>query len=124
MSHVIDGAINGDPVTDQWCGFYRAPYFVVSRAIASAMPLEWQERFVQLMVEYDDAIGEHLSPKMPDHSWTYMVKLRGSGGRLERDPLADYRCPPKAVRDMEAALHDHDYDAPAAKAARARRGIA
>lgn len=44
----------------EYFGLTYANYYVMHRTLLEAMPAEWQDRFVRLLDEYDDA-WEHLS---------------------------------------------------------------
>ena len=63
-----------------------AQYLVLPRTVLQSMPLEWQEKFVNMVEE----IGE----KFPDYQpidTTYHVQLRDDKtGLFIDDPIADY----------------------------------
>lgn len=72
-----------------WFGLSYSAYLVVPRSLMCGMPLEWQRRMVALIEEsrevYDTA-------QINDR---YVVHLAREDGRWLRDPLADYRHPPR-----------------------------
>lgn len=47
------------------------------------MPNEWQERFVECLLELENAFGR------PENG-NYFVNLRDDRGKFLKDPLADY----------------------------------
>lgn len=68
-----------------WFGLSYSAYLVVPRTLLCRMPVEWQEKFAQLL---DQCIEEHKDKNIEDN---YVVKLRGELGKFKKDPLADYR---------------------------------
>jgi hypothetical protein len=79
-----------------WFSLSYASYLVVPRSVIQSMPVEWQERCVALLEELNESHGSHLHGD-------YAVNLRGSGGRFQQDPLADYRHAPVLRPDESAA---------------------
>jgi len=77
------GAVHG------WFGLTYSSYFVIPRVALDAMPLDWQQRFVDLMNEADE-----MGLKIPDD---YTVQRRDKRGRFINDPWSNYRHPDKDV---------------------------
>lgn len=79
-----------------WFSLSYASYLVLPRSALQSMPLDWQQRFVALMEEWQE-----IGPRTPDE---YVVQLRGERGRFVEDPWANYRRPnikhllPEALR--------------------------
>lgn len=67
-----------------WFSLSYNSYFVCPRSALQAMPLDWQQRFVDLIEEADD-----FGIETP----TYSVQLRDETGRFMRDPWREYRHP-------------------------------
>jgi hypothetical protein len=63
-------------------GLSYANYLVLPRTILQSMPDEWQARFVAMLQEVDDYLGDYPN--------SYEVRLRDDSGRYVRDDLADY----------------------------------
>lgn len=87
-----DGALvilHNGPVHSAF-GLTYASYFVLPRSLMQHMPIEWQERFEQLVddywAEWDVAADKE-----------YVVQVRGDDGRFASDPLATYRHPDRAL---------------------------
>lgn len=76
-----------------WFGLSYASYFVMPRAVLEAMPIEWQHKFTVLIDELNDTLDWGAKD--------YTVLLRDEEGRFARDPLRDYRWPPKIARQSE-----------------------
>lgn len=72
---------------DEWFGLTYSNYLVIPRLMLESMPLEWQEKFVELLNEADD----RLVIDHPDYTNDYLVKLRGKNGRFIADPYKNYR---------------------------------
>lgn len=69
-------------------GFFElsyASYLVLPRTVLQSMPAEWQRRFVLMMGEILDMLGE-----FPGNLGTYRVLLHDQHGRFIKDPLRDY----------------------------------
>lgn len=78
---IEDGAIHG------FFGLSYAQYLTIPRTVLQSMPLEWQDRFVEMLRE----MNELLPHWMPKGSTYYQVYLRDDEtGRYVTDPLADY----------------------------------
>jgi len=60
------------------------------RAVLEAMPIEWQHRFIAIVEELNNTLDWGGGP--------YSVRLRDKNGRFIKDPLRDYRWPPKIAR--------------------------
>lgn len=58
-------------------GLTYANYLILHRTILQSMPLEWQERFTDLLQEMESEFGEGLRDKLPD---SYDIRV------LARDP--------------------------------------
>jgi hypothetical protein len=82
-------------------GLGRAAYLVVPRTLQS-MPLNWQEKFVELMDEAHAALPADAFPE-------YSVQ-RKEAGRFVADPLRDYRHtgPIKAVTTLATVKPPRD----------------
>lgn len=78
-----------------WFGLTYASYFVMPRAVLEAMPIEWQYRFTALVNE--------LNAMLDWGDGDYTVQLRDADGRFVRDPLKDYRRPPRIARKVREA---------------------
>ncbi len=89
MKRNADGEYVEDPV-HAFFGLTYSAYFVMPRLALTAMPLEWQERFVALMEEAND-----MGLETPE----YYVNRRDERGRFVKDPWANYR------RGNAAKLH-------------------
>lgn len=77
----LDGPVHG------WFGLTYSNYLVLPRSLMQAMPVEWQERFVQCLNEMKEATWElEIKDK-------YTVLLRGDKGRIISDPHSPYRHP-------------------------------
>lgn len=83
-NHVVEAGGN-EPVHLHF-GLSYASYFVWQRSLMQAMPLAWQQRFVQLATEFDDAT-RHLKDR-PD---SFMVRARNDQQRFISDPYGAYR---------------------------------
>jgi hypothetical protein len=82
MMDYFDAYSNG-PVWN-WFGLSYASYAVFPRVALCSLPLEWQQRFVDLMNEAEELLPDEA--KYQD----YQVTLR-KGGKFCKDPLAEYR---------------------------------
>lgn len=71
------------PVWNEF-GLTYASYLVVARRALCSMPIEWQERFVELMTELHEQLPEGTL------AGDYTVLLR-EAGKFVKDPLRDYR---------------------------------
>lgn len=76
------------PVWDYFCLTYSA-YLVLPRVSLCSMPLYWQRRFVALMKQAEQMLPQELQ------GGEYAIQLRGPRGRFVKDPLCDYRHPPR-----------------------------
>ncbi len=69
-----------------WFSLSYSSFAVLPRSIMQSMPDEWQERFVQLMNDLEEAGYSY-----PEEGKTYNVLLRDKEtGRLSVDPLGQY----------------------------------
>lgn len=94
-----DGALEQGAVHGYF-GLSYASYLVIPRVALDAMPLAWQERFVDLMQE-----AEEIGLETPDD---YVVQCRGVSGKFVKDPWAKYRHPdPEVMKALEKVLN-HD----------------
>lgn len=66
-----------------WFGLTYSAYLVVPRLALQNLPLEWQQRFVALMLE-----AEAMGLETPAD---YEVRRRDECGHFTKDPWADYR---------------------------------
>jgi len=86
-------------------GLTYASYLVWPRVLMTAMPLDWQERFVALADEFSDAWTQY------EPQQGYRVQRLGARGRFVRDPLGNYRHPDLRLLSSlragssDAALH-------------------
>lgn len=64
-------------------GLSRAAYHVVPRRTLQSMPVEWQARFVALMVE--------ARAMLPDEAFPEYQVIRIEGGKFAHDPNRRYR---------------------------------
>lgn len=62
-----------------------ASYAVFPRVALCSMPIEWQERFCQLVHEMNDAMPDEIMNR------NYQIRVRNSDGKYEFDPLSNYR---------------------------------
>jgi hypothetical protein len=64
--------------------YYRIPYLVLPRVLVTAMPYEWQEKWVELAQELQDT-----------WDWSKIVNdytvIPKRGGKFIKDELRDYR---------------------------------
>ncbi len=81
MKRNADGEYVDDPA-HEFFGLTYSAYFVMPRLALTAMPLEWQQRFVALMEEAND-----MGLETPEYS----VHRRDERGRFFKDPWANYR---------------------------------
>jgi hypothetical protein len=79
--------MSSKPIHD-WFELTYANYLVIPRSLLQGMPVEWQERMVQLLEEMRETYD---TSKLNEN---YTVKLRGDDGRFVSDPLSYYRYPP------------------------------
>jgi len=74
----------------EWFELTYAQYLTIPRSVLQSMPDDWQEKFVALLKELDEAIDWR-----PQYPFQYWVGLRDVGnGRMvsiTRDPLMDYQ---------------------------------
>lgn len=82
-----------------WFGLTYSSYLVLHRSLLQSMPDEWQERFVAMLEEFDEAFGDERGLVSSFH-------VRASvDGKFAHDPLADYsrgrrRIPMRAKRSL------------------------
>jgi hypothetical protein len=81
----IDLGLDPDAIHN-WFSLSYASYLVMPRAIMQHMSPEWQNRFVELLNEFTDAV---------DFDDNYAVNLRDEKGKFKKDPLSQYRKFPK-----------------------------
>lgn len=72
-----------------WFGLSYSSYLVLPRALLCGMPEPWQEQMVKLL----DEMRETYDPNQIEDD--YHIALRDGRGRFKKDPLANYRHPPK-----------------------------
>lgn len=72
-----------------WFELSYSSYLVLPRALLCGMPEEWQTQRVNLLEEMRETYD---SNQIEDQ---YHVTLRDHSGRFKRDPLINYRHPPK-----------------------------
>lgn len=65
-------------------GMTYAAYAVFRRRALQSMPVEWQQRFVDLIEEFHDAMPADVA------DGDFSVQLR-EGGKFKKDPYRDYR---------------------------------
>lgn len=85
--------------------YYRVPYLVMPRVLATNMPYEWQEKYVDLMREFQEAwdwgqiVGEY-------------TVLPKKGGQFTKDELRDYRHFPmqrvEAIRAPQSVVKEKE----------------
>lgn len=68
-----------------WFELTYASYLVWPRSIMQSMPPEWQERFVKLAEDIDEAASRAGIQTPP-----YRVQALGERNRFARDPYASY----------------------------------
>lgn len=85
--------MNAEPVVlDDWddtpihdfFGLSYSSYLVLSRTALQSMPPEWQRRFVAMLGEVREYLGE------AGEGGNYWVRMRDHRGAFVHDPLADY----------------------------------
>jgi hypothetical protein len=86
-SHAEPSSYFCGPVWNYFCLTYSA-YLVLPRVSLCSMPLGWQRRFVALMKQAEQMLPDELQ------GGEYAVQKRVKG-RFVKDPLCDYRHPPK-----------------------------
>jgi hypothetical protein len=73
-----------DGEVHRWFSLSYANYLVLPRSVLQSMPLEWQERFVDVLAELNDSFHHLPWPE-------YAVQARGKDGRfLTDDPIPHY----------------------------------
>jgi hypothetical protein len=55
------------PDIGEWFGLSYSNYLVLQRSILQSMPQDWQHKFVRLLEEIDDRMGEEMSNLMPSN---------------------------------------------------------
>lgn len=85
-------------IVDRWpspvhtaFGLTYANYLVLPRAVLQSMPLEWQEKFVKLLGDANDACRR--AGVLTAHA--YRVQPVSMNGRYVRDEIPHYRHAPK-----------------------------
>ena len=86
------------PVWEYFCLTYSA-YLVLPRVSLCSMPLGWQRRFVALMKQAEGMLPPELQ------GGTYTVQKREKG-RFVKDPLTDYRHPPRV--ELRRYIRGHE----------------
>ena len=76
----------GGPIW-HWFGLSYCGYLVAPRTLLCGMPLTWQEKFVALLDEYNEAYD------FADVPQAYTVQTRDKKGHFIKDSYADYRYP-------------------------------
>lgn len=66
-------------------GLSYANYLVLPRTVLQSMPDEWQGRFVKLLNEIPDLLGEEWEPK-----GGYRVLALGADKKFIKDPYSNY----------------------------------
>jgi hypothetical protein len=82
-----------------------ANYLVLPRVLMEGMPIDWQRRFCGLIAEMGEFFDTDAHAEL---SATYDVRLRGTGGRYQRDPLSEYRRPNHDYIESLKRRADHD----------------
>jgi len=77
---VEDGAIHG------WFELSYAKYLVLQRTLLQSMPLEWQDKFVELLEDMHKAFSG--IPEL--RKMSYEVNVKDEDGRFISDPFRDY----------------------------------
>jgi hypothetical protein len=91
-----------DPI-HLWFSLSYSSYFVMPRAAMQAMPIEWQEKFIELMDEAEETGMEtpsyHVLRADPEYTYVEKYDSEDEGSRdyeftaLRTDPWANYRRP-------------------------------
>jgi phosphoenolpyruvate carboxylase len=76
-----------------WFGLTYSNYLVLPRAVLQSMPEEWQERFVAMLDELEEAAAR-AKLEVPAH---YRVHVVDAKGRFIRDPIPHYRRAPNLL---------------------------
>ena len=82
----MDRLIDNEPI-HTWFELSYCSYLVLPRSILQAMPVEWQQRLVDLLEEAEEMLD---TSKIPGR---YTVQLRDSKGRFTKDKYCNYRRP-------------------------------
>ena len=82
--NVKDGTLQGDGPVHLWFGLSYANYMTLPRSLLQSMPYEWQEKFIDMVNELEDAYA-HLKYPM-----RYMVTARNEHGMFIKDPVPHY----------------------------------
>ena len=90
IKRIIDGKeVWVEPPIEAAGLYYRVPYLVIPRVLVTEMPYEWQEKWVELARELQDA-----------WDWSQIVNdytvLPKRGGKFTKDELRNYRHFPMA----------------------------
>lgn len=68
-----------------WFELSYAQYLTIPRSVLQSMPVKWQQKFVDLLVELDDTIDWR------PNEGRYWVRLKDGQGRFVHDELMDYQ---------------------------------
>lgn len=101
------GEAGHDGPMHKWFGLSYASYLVLHRSVIQEMPEDWQQRLVALL---DEARERLDCDELPTR---FSVSPRGSDGRFQRDPYADYRRGPTPPRRQPPANTDSGRTRPA-----------
>jgi len=80
-----------DKVND-WFSFSRASFLVLPRVLMESMDDEWQEKFVELLEQYDNTFDDGIDGYP-------IVQLKGDNGKMKKMPewVLNYRHPDKTI---------------------------
>lgn len=79
--------IADDGAVHEFFGLTYSNALVLHRSILQSMPLDWQERFVAVMNELDNAIGEGMRKRI---AASYSITPRSANGKFTRDAIPHY----------------------------------
>lgn len=72
----------------EWFGLTYASYYVMPRSVLQAMPIEWQEKFVELITQIPETLN------LNNYNDNYTV-LNRKGNKFVKDPYSNYKYPIK-----------------------------
>lgn len=78
-------AIYHESPINVWFELSYAQFLTVPRLVIESMPIEWQKKMAELLIELDDTFD--WRPK----EGRYWVRLKDAKGRFCDAPLGDYR---------------------------------
>jgi hypothetical protein len=77
---------DGSEAVHNWFGLTYCSYLAIPRSVMQSMPGDWQLRMVALLDEMRDRCdAARITWPMTE------VRVRGSDGRFQPDPLCDYQ---------------------------------